>query len=120
MARILTVDDSITTRRIVRSTLEKVGYEVVDVPDGEQAIELINKEKYDLFLIDLYMPNMDGITLVKLIRNIKHYKFTPILMLTTEKAPSKKIEGKTAGTTGWIVKPFDPDQLVNIVNAMLE
>jgi two-component system, chemotaxis family, chemotaxis protein CheY len=109
MASILAVDDSASMRQMVTFTLQGAGYEVVEAQDGEQALWIAQSTKVNLVLTDVNMPNMDGIALIGALRTLPHYKFTPILMLTTESAHEKKQEGKAAGATGWIVKPFHPD-----------
>ena len=119
MASILTVDDSTSMRQMVSFTLKGVGYEVVESVDGVQALEIAKERTFDLVVTDVNMPNMDGITLIKELRNLPDYKFTPILMLTTESATEKKQEGKAAGATGWIVKPFDPEQLLSTIKKVL-
>jgi two-component system chemotaxis response regulator CheY len=110
--KILAVDDSISMRQMVHYTLRSAGYEVVQAADGVEALEVARKGSVDLVLTDVHMPNMDGITLVRELRTLPSYKFVPMLMLTTESSQEKKIEGKRAGATGWIVKPFNPEQLL--------
>lgn len=117
MKTIFVVDDSPTARASIQYTLDKGGYKVELAEDGVIALEKINAYggTIDVFLFDVNMPNMDGITLIKKVREIPKFKFTPILFLTTESQESKKMEGKNAGASGWIVKPFDPDQLVGLM-----
>jgi len=117
MKTIFVVDDSPTARASIQYTLDKGGYKVELAEDGVIALEKINAYggTIDVFLFDVNMPNMDGITLIKKVREISQFKFTPILFLTTESQESKKMEGKNAGASGWIVKPFDPDQLVGLM-----
>ncbi len=119
MASILTVDDSTSMRQMVSFTLKGAGYEVVESVDGVEALEVAKTRSFDLVVTDVNMPNMDGITLIKELRNLPDFKFTPILMLTTESAAEKKQEGKAAGATGWIVKPFDPEQLLSTIKKVL-
>jgi len=119
MAKILAVDDSASMRQMVSFTLKGAGYEVVEAVDGKDALQKAQAGKADLVLTDVNMPNMDGISLVKHLRSLPNYKFTPILLLTTESAPEKKQEGKTAGATGWLVKPFNPDQLLTTIKKVL-
>jgi two-component system chemotaxis response regulator CheY len=119
MATILTVDDTASMRQMVSYTLSDAGYEVEQAADGQEALDICQKKKFDLVIADINMPVMDGITLVKKLREINDYKFTPILMLTTESQDEKRQEGKEAGATGWIVKPFNPDQLTNVVKNVL-
>ncbi|BDV01063.1 response regulator [Thermodesulfomicrobium sp. WS] len=118
MKRILTVDDSSSVRQMVRLTLEDAGFEVVEAVDGKDALGKLNPAP-DLVITDLNMPNLDGIGLIRALRAEAATRFTPILMLTTESQEAKKQEGKAAGATGWIVKPFKPDQLVAVVRKVL-
>ena len=119
MATILAVDDSASMRQMVSFTLKGAGYDVLEAGDGKQALELAKGKQVDLVLTDINMPVMDGIALIKELRALPQYKFTPILTLTTESASHKKMEGKAAGATGWIVKPFNPDQLLNTIRKVL-
>ena len=119
MATILTVDDTATMRQMISFTLHSVGHEVLQACDGQEALVLAQGRKFDLVIADVNMPNMDGITLVKSLRALPEYKFIPILLLTTESADAKRQEGKGAGATGWIVKPFNPEQLLNVVKKVL-
>ncbi|WP_269586084.1 response regulator [Roseibium sp. Sym1] len=114
--KVLTVDDSKTMRDMVRFTLSGVGFDVVEAQDGVQALSLLDSTKVDLIITDINMPNMDGVTLVKRVRGGSNHRGVPILVLTTEGGDAKKAEGKAAGATGWIVKPFTPDKLVQVVN----
>ena len=116
MATIMTVDDTASMRQMISFTLNSVGYEVIQAGDGAEALKLAKDRKVDLVICDVNMPNMDGISLVKSLRTLDTYKFTPILMLTTESQADKRDQGKTAGATGWIVKPFDPQKLVDAIN----
>ncbi len=119
MAKILAVDDSASMRQMVSFTLKGAGHDVIEASDGVEALKLAQGQSVDLVLSDVNMPNMDGITLCKNLRQLGTYKFTPILMLTTESAGDKKMEGKSAGATGWIVKPFNPDQLLTTIKKVL-
>ena len=119
MATILAVDDSNSMRQMVSFTLKGAGYTVVEAADGNQALSQAKSQKCDLVLSDVNMPGMDGITLIKELRQLSDYKFTPILMLTTESTADKKQDGKAAGATGWLVKPFDPDQLLTTIKRVL-
>ena len=119
MAKILAVDDSASMRQMVAFTLKNAGHEVLEAADGREALEIARKTPVNLVLSDVNMPNMDGIQLIRELRALPNYRFTPILMLTTESAASRKQEGKAAGATGWIVKPFDPDQLLATVDRVL-
>jgi two-component system, chemotaxis family, chemotaxis protein CheY len=114
--RVLTVDDSKTMRDMVRFTLNRAGFEVVEAEDGVLALSLLANTKVDLVITDINMPNMDGVTLVKELRARPAYKSTPVLILTTEGGEDKKAAGRAAGATGWIVKPFAPDKLLQVVN----
>ena len=120
MSTILAVDDSASMRQMVSFTLKGAGFDVTEANDGQQALEIAKTRSFDLVLSDVNMPVMDGITLVKNLRTLGDYKFTPILMLTTESAGDKKGEGKAAGATGWIVKPFNPDQLLKTIKRVLD
>jgi len=119
MAKILAVDDSASMRQMVSFTLSGAGHEVIEAVDGAEALNKAKGMQVDLVLTDVNMPNMDGINLIRELRTLPDYKFTPILTLTTESAPEKKQEGKTAGATGWIVKPFSPDQLLSTIQKVL-
>jgi two-component system chemotaxis response regulator CheY len=119
MAKILAVDDSASMRQMVSFTLKGAGHEVIEASDGVQALSEAKKGKVDLVLTDVNMPNMDGITLIKELRTLPSYKFVPILTLTTESGMDKKMEGRSAGATGWIVKPFSPDQLLATIKKVL-
>jgi two-component system chemotaxis response regulator CheY len=116
---IMTVDDSASVRQMVAYTLKEAGYGVVEACDGVDALSKIDGDNFSLIITDLNMPKMDGITLIKELRVKPKIKFTPILMLTTESQNEKKMEGKTAGATGWIVKPFKPEQLVAVVKKVI-
>lgn len=116
---VLAVDDSASMRQMVRYTLEGAGYEVIQAADGVEALDLAKTRGVDLVLTDVNMPRMDGITLVKELRGLDTYKFTPMLVLTTEAGPETKMRGKQAGATGWIVKPFNPDQLLATIARVL-
>jgi len=116
---ILTVDDSTSMRQMITFTLTEAGFQVVEAVDGEQALALARTRGADLVITDVNMPKMDGITLVAELRKLKAYQFTPILVLTTESSPEAKARGREAGATGWIVKPFSPEKLVETVNKVL-
>jgi len=119
MPVIMTVDDTTSMRQMVSFTLTDAGHKVLEAQDGEEALSLAKKSKIDAFIVDINMPKMDGIALVKELRALPSYKFVPILMLTTESQETKRQEGKAAGATGWLVKPFNPEQLVSIVDKVL-
>lgn len=116
---ILAVDDSASMRQMVRYTLEGAGYKVVQASDGVEALEYAKQCGADLVLTDVNMPRMDGITLVKELRNLASYRLTPMLVLTTESGQDTKQRGKEAGATGWIVKPFNPEQLLATIARVL-
>ena len=103
----------------MRFVLQRAGYDVVQANDGVDALEVAKRNKVDLVLTDVHMPRMDGITLVRHLRALPEYKFVPMLILTTESSTEKKLEGKEAGATGWIVKPFDPPKLLATVAKVL-
>ncbi len=117
--RILAVDDSPTMRQLVRVTLTRSGYEVMEAEDGAQGLSKATAEAFDLVLSDINMPVMNGLDMVRALRKLPSYKFTPIVLVTTESQVEKKQEGKTAGATGWIVKPFEPEQLLAVVAKVL-
>lgn len=119
MASILAVDDSSSMRQMVSFTLKGAGYDVVEAVDGQDALEKAKSASIQLVLTDVNMPKMDGITLIKELRKLPNYKFTPMLMLTTESGGDKKTEGKAAGATGWLVKPFNPEQLLATIKKVL-
>jgi len=119
MASILAVDDSTSMRQMVSFTLKGAGYEVVEASDGVEALGIAKTRGFDMVITDVNMPNMDGISLIGELRGLASYKFTPLLMLTTESSPEKKQQGKAAGATGWIVKPFNPEQLLGTVKKEL-
>ena len=117
---VLVVDDSPTMRQMVAFTLTNAGYQVVEAGNGKEAVGKVNGgAKPDLVVTDLNMPEMDGITLIKEIRKMPALKFSPILMLTTEASDDKKKAGQAAGATGWIVKPFNPEQMMAVIKKVL-
>jgi len=115
---ILTVDDSASVRQVVKYTLAEAGYTVIEAIDGQDALAKL-KVPVNLVITDLNMPNLDGIGLIRRLRANPAYKGVPILMLTTESQETRKLEGKTAGATGWIVKPFNTQQLLAVVKRVL-
>lgn len=119
MQCILVVDDSPSIRSLIAYVLEQAGFGVVVAEDGQQALDYAQHNKVDLVLTDVHMPNLNGIDLIKELRAFPHYEFVPVIVLTTESETGKKMEGKAAGATGWIVKPFDPDQLVKTIEKAL-
>ena len=116
---ILVVDDSPSMRQMVAFTLKDAGFAVLEGKDGQEGLNRLDGQKVQLIITDLNMPVMDGMTMIRQVRSRPEYKFTPILMLTTESQESKKQEGKAAGATGWIVKPFNPDRLLQVVGKVL-
>ena len=117
---IMTVDDSASIRQLVSFTLKQHGYAVVEAVNGTEAIRKLKQEKIDMLITDINMPEIDGISLIKMVRDNPSYKFMPIIILTTGSQVEKKEEAKAAGATGWIVKPFRPDQLVAAVRKVME
>lgn len=115
---ILIVDDSASIRQMVKFTLEGAGYSTIEATDGNDALTKVTPD-VKMVLTDLNMPGLDGIGLIKQLRGMPGFKFIPIVMLTTESQASTKAEGKAAGATGWIVKPFKPEQLVAVVKKLL-
>ncbi len=115
----LVVDDSPTMRQMVAFTLANAGFTVIEAVNGKDAVAKVAGKKMDLVVTDLNMPEMDGITLIKELRRTPDFRYTPILMLTTESAIEKKMQGKEAGATGWIVKPFNPDVLLKTIAKVL-
>lgn len=116
---IITVDDAATMRKMIAFTLKGAGHEVLEASDGAEALKTLQARQVDLVITDVNMPNMDGITLTRSLRALPQFARTPIVLLTTESAPEKKAEGKAAGATGWIVKPFQQDQLLAVVSKVL-
>ncbi len=116
---IMTVDDSTSVRQMVGFTLKEAGYDVIEACDGKDALSKIDGANINMVVTDLNMPNMDGIELIRNLRSNPKLKFVPIIMLTTESQSEKKMEGKTAGATGWIVKPFKPEQLISVVKKVI-
>ena len=113
-ANLLIVDDSTSMRQMVAFALSSGGFNVREAEDGQAALDIARTASNDV-----NMPRMDGIELIRQLRQLPNYKFTPLLMLTTESGGDKKMEGKAAGATGWLVKPFDPDQLLATVRKVL-
>ena len=117
---VLVVDDSETVRQVLQLTLSNAGFDVIEAEDGDDALDKLSKAPVvDMLITDLNMPNMDGLELIKKIREDKKHRFTPIVMLTTESSEEKKRAGREAGASGWIVKPFKPEQLLKVVKMVL-
>lgn len=119
MAQILIVDDSASMRNMVAATLQSAGHQIKDAGDGQAALNIAKSARFDAVVTDLNMPVMDGIELVKNLRALPNYKYTPILLLTTESSADKKMAGKQAGATGWLVKPFNPEKLLATIDRVL-
>lgn len=119
MQNVLAVDDSPSMRSLVTYVLKHAGYNVYLAEDGREALEFAQNTTVDLVLTDINMPNLDGIELIKGLRRLPSYQFVPMLVLTTESGRDMKLEGKKAGATGWIVKPFDPPTLVATIKKVL-
>ena len=116
---ILIVDDSTSLRQVVGIALKGAGYEVIEGCDGKDALTKLDGRKIHLIISDVNMPNMDGISFVKALKQIPAYKFTPVIMLTTEAGDDKKREGQAAGAKAWLVKPFQPPQMLNAVAKLI-
>jgi two-component system, chemotaxis family, chemotaxis protein CheY len=116
---VLVVDDSITIRQMVSFTLREAGFSVVEASDGQEALERLAAQRMDLIITDLNMPRLDGIGLIRTLRGRPASKHTPVLMLTTESQESKRQEGRSAGATAWMVKPFHPDKLLQVIGKVL-
>ena len=116
---IMVVDDSMSLRQVVSITLKGAGYDVLEACDGQDALGKVNGQKIHLVISDVNMPNMDGITFVKKLKENASYKFTPVIMLTTEAGEAKKSEGQAAGAKAWVVKPFQPQQMLTAVSKLI-
>jgi len=117
--KIMTVDDSATIRQMLKFTLSDAGFEVIEAIDGVDACAKLKENLVNMVITDLNMPKMDGIELIREVRKDPANRFVPIIMLTTESQEAKKQEGKSAGASGWIVKPFSPEQLLAVVKMVL-
>jgi two-component system chemotaxis response regulator CheY len=116
---ILIVDDSASLRQVVSIALKGAGYEVLEAGDGKEALGVLDGRKVNLIISDVNMPNMDGITMVTEVKKDPNYKFTPIIMLTTESQDDMKQKGKEAGVKAWVVKPFKPEQMLDAVSKLV-
>jgi len=116
---IMVVDDSASLRQVVGIALKGAGYDVLEGCDGRDALAKMTGQKIHLIISDVNMPNMDGITFVKAVKQLPAYKFTPVIMLTTESQESKKAEGQAAGAKAWVVKPFKPEQMLGAVQKLV-
>ncbi len=119
MKTIMIVDDSVSIRQVVGMTLKNEGFQVIEAVDGTDALKKLTGQKVHLIISDVNMPNMDGITLLKEIKQLPAYRFTPVVMLTTEGADEKKEQGRAAGAKAWITKPFRPEQMLAAVNKLI-
>jgi len=119
MKTIMTVDDSASMRQMVSLVLRGAGYAVVEAADGADGLSKLGGQELGLVLSDINMPNMDGLEFTRQLRAMPQYKFVPIVLLTTESHPEKRLEGKAAGATAWIVKPFKPEQLLTVVQKVM-
>ena len=117
--KVLAVDDSATIRTSISFVLKQAGYEVVEAIDGVDGLDKAKADKFNLVITDIIVPNMDGIEMIKQLRGTEGYKFIPIIALTTENQDTKMQEGKAAGATGWIVKPFTSEKLLAIVKKII-
>jgi len=120
MSRVLIVDDSHSIRELLSSILRKAGFEVTSANDGKAGLQTAKTAAYDLVITDVNMPEMDGIELLGHLRKLPEYTFKPILILTTEFSQEMKQKGKEAGATGWLVKPFDPEKLIDVVSRIIK
>jgi two-component system chemotaxis response regulator CheY len=116
---IMVVDDSASLRQVVGIALKGAGYDVLEGCDGKDALSKMTGQKIHLIISDVNMPNMDGISFVKAVKQLPNYKFTPVIMLTTESQESKKAEGQAAGAKAWVVKPFKPEQMLGAVQKLV-
>jgi len=116
---VMVVDDSETVRQVLQLTLSKAGFDIIEAEDGIDALDKLTGQSIDMIVTDLNMPNMDGLELIKKVRGEGSHRFTPIVMLTTESSEEKKQAGRAAGASGWIVKPFKPEQLLKVVKMVL-
>lgn len=116
---VLSVDDSSSIRQMVAFTLKSAGYDVIEAADGQEGLNKAKMKTVDLVLTDQNMPVMDGLTLIRTLRAMPSYRTVPILMLTTESSDAMKMQGKSAGATGWLVKPFDPAKLLEVVKKVI-
>ena len=116
---IMIVDDSASLRQVVNIALKGAGYDTIEACDGKDALSKLNGNKVHLIISDVNMPNMDGISFVKELKKMPEYKFTPVIMLTTESQENKKSEGQAAGAKAWVVKPFQPEQMLAAVSKLV-
>jgi len=119
MKRVMTVDDSASLRQMVSVVLRGGGYQVIEAVDGVDALSKLKGQELQLILTDINMPNMDGLEFTRRLRAMPDYRFVPVVLLTSESNADKKQQGKAAGATAWIVKPFNPDQLLAVVKKVV-
>ncbi|GHA25680.1 response regulator [Devosia pacifica] len=117
--RVLTVDDSRTILAMLNHTLSSAGFEVLQASDGREGLDVLTREAVDVVITDINMPVMDGIEFIRQVRGTGSFNSLPILILTTETSQDKREQGKAAGGTGWIVKPFDPQKLISVINRVV-
>lgn len=117
--RVLTVDDSRTILAMLHHTLSNAGFEVLQAEDGQQGLEVLAREPVDIIITDINMPVMDGIQFIKRVRESGRHNSLPIIILTTETSQDKRDQGRAAGGTGWIVKPFDPEKLISVIHRVM-
>ncbi len=117
--QILVVDDSVSMRQLISMTLTDASYEVTQAEDGQHALELCQQRGFDAIFTDQNMPRMDGLTLIQTLRKAARFQRTPIVMITTESGDDMKAKGRSAGATGWIIKPFEPNKLLMVMNKIL-
>ncbi|MEQ8408481.1 MAG: response regulator [Gammaproteobacteria bacterium] len=119
MSEVLIVDDSHSIRELLSSVLQRAGHSVTSADNGKAGLQVAQSSIYDLVITDINMPEMDGLELLGKLRSLPEYSFKPILILTTEFSQEMKAKGKSAGATGWLVKPFDPEKLIGVVSRIL-
>ncbi len=119
VSTIMVVDDSTSVRKMISFTLENAGYTVVEAENGQDALEKLKESEINMFILDLNMPDINGFELTSTLRSTDEHRYKPIIILTTESQSSKKQEARQVGATGWITKPFKPDQLINVVKKVI-
>ena len=117
---IMVVEDSVSARRAICDALKEAGYDPVEAEDGAQAVAKLDGRRINLIICDVNMPNMDGITFVRKMKAMDNYRFTPVIMLTTESAESKRLRGQMAGAKAWMVKPFRPEQMIVAISKLIQ
>ncbi|MGP9833489.1 response regulator [Marinobacter sp. NSM] len=116
---VMVVDDSASLRQVVVMALKSAGYETMEAENGKKALEVLKAKRANLIISDVNMPVMDGLTFLKEVKKMPEYKFTPVIMLTTESSETRKSEGKASGAKAWVVKPFQPQQMLDAVKKLL-